>query len=106
VSWKLPDFDVFYSAFENAEQKRKTRPTLRYNIFMIDIADNLKTGDLVFAWFSATKEKNKKPSENEYRIGGIEKNYLKLESISGNYSMIFGKELIETWFGNVRKSKK
>lgn len=73
---------------------------------MIEITENIKAGDLVYAWFSSQKEKTKKPTENEYRIGFVDKNRLKVESTSGDYSMIFGKELIETWFGNIRKVKK
>ena len=73
---------------------------------MIEITENIKAGDLVYAWFSPQKEKTKKPTENEYRIGFVDENRLKVESTSGDYSMIFDKEIIETWFGNIRKVKK
>lgn len=75
---------------------------------MITVAENVETGDLVYVWFSPLKEsqsKGKKPNEIEYRIGENTKNRLKLESPDGGYSVIFDKELIETWYGNVRKAK-
>lgn len=73
---------------------------------MIEISDNIAVGDRVFVWFSPFKEKaNKKPIETEYRIGTLKKDYLKLESPENGYSLAFNKELIETWFGNVRKAK-
>jgi len=73
---------------------------------MIVAEKNLKPGDFVYAWYSYKPEKDqKRHSEVEYRIGEISKDRIKLESTSGNYSIIFSKELIENWFGNVRKAK-
>lgn len=75
---------------------------------MINVAENVVVGDLVYAWFSPLKEaasKNKKPNEVEYRLGANTKNCLKLESLDGGYSTTFNRELIETWYGNVRKAK-
>lgn len=46
---------------------------------MIEITENIKAGDLVYAWFSPSKEKTKKPIENEYRIIFVDKNRLKVE---------------------------
>ena len=75
---------------------------------MITVSDNINVGDLVYVWFSPLKEsqnKGKKPNEVEYRLGANTKNCLKLESLDGGYSMTFNRELIETWYGNVRKAK-
>ena len=74
---------------------------------MITVADNVCTGDLVYAWFSPFKEasKSKKPNETEYRLGENTNGCLRLESPEGGYSVSFNRELKDTWFGNVRKAK-
>lgn len=74
---------------------------------MISIDRNAKIGDLVYAWFSPFPEssKNKRPTETEYRLGENTENRLKLDAPNGGYSVIFGKEMIETWHGNVKKAK-
>ena len=75
---------------------------------MITVSDNINAGDLVYAWFSPFKEsqnKGNKPNEVEYHLRENSKNRLRLESPDGGYSITFDRELRETWFGNVRKSK-
>lgn len=72
---------------------------------MIEVSDKIQKGDLVYVWFSPFKEKNKKPLEVEYRVGDITPTRLQLNSPSGGYHILFGKELLETWWGNVRKAK-
>ena len=72
---------------------------------MITISENVKQGDKVFAWFSPINEKgNKKHPETEYVISDLNDKYFKLASFDGSYSIMFGKELRETWYGNVRCS--
>jgi hypothetical protein len=76
---------------------------------MIEINENVSVGDLVSVWFSPpwekSKDKSKKPVESEYKVGERKENWLKLNALGGGYSIIFGKELLETWNGSVRKAK-
>ena len=72
---------------------------------MIEIDKNVGKGDLVYAWFTQSKDKAKKPDEREYRVGDVGKDVLKIESMEGGYSIIFGRELLETWYGRVRRVK-
>lgn len=74
---------------------------------MIEVAKNIKVGDVVYAWFLPPweKSKDKKPAETEYRLGELRADWLKLSAMDGGYSIIFNKELIETWNGSVRRAK-
>lgn len=75
---------------------------------MISISDNISVGELVYVWFSPFKEtqsKSKKPHEAEYRMAENSDKWLKLTSPDGSYSVIFDKNMKETWFGNIRKAK-
>lgn len=72
---------------------------------MITIDPKLKEGDRVYAWFSGFPMKaSKKPDEHEFTLGPSYSNgSIVLISDSG-YKVIYTKELVDTWFGNVRKA--
>jgi hypothetical protein len=73
---------------------------------MIEVSNDVKAGDRVFAWFSFVKPKDsKKPDEVEYRLGESKQGWLKLEAPEGGYHLVFTKELLETWYGRIRKAK-
>lgn len=70
---------------------------------MIDVEKGLADGDIVYAWYSYKQESDpKRRKEIEYRLLEHSNERLKLGSIGGNYSIIFTKELIESWHGGVR----
>ena len=71
---------------------------------MIEIADNINEGDLVYAWFTPFKDKKeKKPLEVEYKVKTLGKHNITIASPDGGYSLMFNKELLETWSGNIRR---
>lgn len=72
---------------------------------MISVAENVSNGDRVYAWISPFPMKgSKKPDEREYvAVEYIKGRKLKLSASSG-YSIIYEKELLETWYGNVHKA--
>lgn len=72
---------------------------------MINVAENLQDGDIVYAWFSQFKEKgNKKPHETEYHFYRFANGGVKLVNDSGDSWMIIPKELMDNWVGNIRKA--
>ena len=76
---------------------------------MIAVDEKASNVDLVSVWFmppwEKSKDKNKKPVETEYRIGELRRGWLRLDALGGGYSVIFDETLLETWNGNVRKTK-
>lgn len=72
---------------------------------MISIDPKVQSGDLVYVWFSLFPEsaKNKRPSETEYRLGEISSKRLKMDAPNGGYSLVFSKDMLESWHGSVRK---
>ena len=72
---------------------------------MIEVEKGLQTGDIVYAWYSYRMESDpKRRKESEYRLLESSDERLKLGSDDGNYSIIFNKELIKSWYGGVRKA--
>ena len=72
---------------------------------MIEIRDDVNTGDMVYFWFSTFNDKKNKnkPKEVEMRVLEKSDDYLKVQSITGGYHMIFNKEQIQSWYGSCRK---
>ena len=72
---------------------------------MILVDQKVKPGDRVYVWTSSAPQKaSKHPEEREFTLEeSVPGKKLSLKSDSG-YVVIYGKELIESWYGNVRKA--
>jgi len=70
---------------------------------MIELKENVKVGNRVYAWFSPFKESaSKKQKESEFVLEENRKDFLSLKSVNGGYNLIFNGFLVETWFGSIR----
>ena len=72
---------------------------------MIEIRDDVKTGDMVYFWFSTFNDKKNKnkPKEVEMKVIDMRDGSLTIKSITAGYYLKFDKEMIRNWFGCCRK---
>lgn len=72
---------------------------------MIEIRDDVKTGDIVYFWFSNVNDKRSKnkPKEVEMKVIDMRDGSLTVKSITAEYYLKFDKEMIKNWFGCCRK---
>ena len=72
---------------------------------MITMPEDIGAGDRVFAWFSPFKDNLKRHDETEYKVLDFAGGRLKLGHDGGDYYMVMTRDILETWFGNIRKVK-
>lgn len=72
---------------------------------MIDIREDVKTGDIVYFWFSTFNDKKNKskPKEVEMKVIDNKNGSLTVQSIAAGYYLKFNEEMIKNWFGCCRK---
>ena len=78
---------------------------------MIVIPSDIREGDFIYLSFSPFKiQQNGKGSKSsvpecEYKVEKFDGKYLSVVSTSGQYSLIFTKDMLDNWYGTCRKAK-